>query len=591
MTSPKLPIVALLASACLVSVVQLSAQSTHTWTGDAANNVLFDAAGYSNWDPALPGTMNLTVNGTDADIYVFDGSVPAMTGAGPLSIDVAYANIGRLVFDNTGGLLGSNVGIGAYPDNVPTATRVLKFNTPDTTVIELTANVTGTVSIGTDRDAYGPMGIRLPESGVSTIHVANASAVLDLSELVDNFTGRGGVHSGSTTQADARGALRKTGDGTLNLSIRDGQGTRVQNLIIEGGTVIIGKVEDMTWITTTFLADAVTIDGGRLEFNSTSSSTSNAQRGLTLGAAGAEIAVTNTGAMALTGAIAGAGQLTKTGTGTLTLTNTVDFPASSFNGGLVIEAGTIRVGRFGALGAGTVQLGVPGGGDASLSSYLAGWNYANAIVVPAGVDGVVSLGTESTAAFNTIFSGPITVDGPLSVTSASPSGNRLSFTGVLSGSGDITKVGPGQWRLFEANTWDGNLTISEGDIYFDTDSEQRFTLQDGGVTNFIGGTGGVTFAGLFRIDPSALTDTLGSWHLVDMDALTATILGSFNLSILGSESVFTELGGGLYQDGDWHFDSGTGTLTLIPEPGVVAAWFGLVVLGMTALRRRRMPRT
>ena len=135
MISPRLFSFAALCGAFLTSALGLSAQTTYTWTGGAGNNVLFEPAGYSNWSPALPGTMNNTINGTNNDIYVFDGTVSATPIPGqPLSLVVAYGNLGGLVFDNTGGLLPASFGIAAYPDNVPTSTRVLKFNTPDTTI-------------------------------------------------------------------------------------------------------------------------------------------------------------------------------------------------------------------------------------------------------------------------------------------------------------------------------------------------------------------------------------------------------------------------------------------------------------------------
>src|SRR5690606_18052613 len=117
-------------------------------------------------------------------------------------------------------------------------------------------------------------------------------------------------------------------------------------------------------------------------------STSTATRGFTLGSNNAEIAVTSTGGFSIIGPLVGPGHLTKTGTGTLSLSH----QDTAYAGGTTVESGTLRVGRNQSLGTGPVQLGVVGGGDATLVSSLSGWNIPNDITIPAGVTGLVTFG-------------------------------------------------------------------------------------------------------------------------------------------------------------------------------------------------------
>lgn len=289
--------------------------------------------------------------------------------------------------------------------------------------------------------------------------------------------------------------------------------------------------------------------------------------------------------------VTGTGGITKTGEGTLYL-NAGNAAANNYSGGTVIAAGTVMVGASGSLGTGAVQLGVDGGGAASLISNRAGWTYANDITVTSGT-GTRTIGNNAdTGSYNTNYSGDITVNGDLTVHSMSVEGYVLRFSGALSGTGDITKTGAGVWRLEDsANTWTGNLFVEEGGFVLDADARFNFVLGEDSAVNTVTGTSVSTadFSGDIVIDNGGLTT--GSWQLVDVDSFgDATFGASVTLRLLGESAEFVAVGDGLYQFGGWSFNSYTGMLTgtgMIPEPSTFAALAGLGAIGLAAMRRRR----
>lgn len=195
------------------------AQTTFEWTGgvDGTGNVLFAAAGYDNWSPVL---VAADLNAFNQNIFVIgtrvDGGPDDRIGdGGPLYVNASTANMGKLVIDNPDGHLPDNLVILANSSG--TTARVLRFLEPNTTILELTDNVTGTVSFG-NANTNGRLAFRLGDSGISTIHVANANAVLDFTGMEDNVTNRGAISAGDVDQSPtAHATLRYTGAGTIDL--------------------------------------------------------------------------------------------------------------------------------------------------------------------------------------------------------------------------------------------------------------------------------------------------------------------------------------------------------------------------------------
>lgn len=345
----------------------------HEWTGGATggNRLLFAADGFANWEPALVAEDLAAGAGRGFRIATrrFGGTGARLGEGAPLAAN-ASPWLGTLVFDDAAGHFPQPLDLVANASMA--GARVLRFDAPDTTIIRLEESVTFPVRFGAGRETTGNLGIRLPASGVSTIHVAHPDATLDLSGLFDNVFGYGAVHGGEPTQSLAHARLRKTGAGALDLRTADSQGNRVLGLVIHGGTVIVGKNPDIGWAPVGLMDDHVVLDGGALVFDSPSANSGNT-RGFQLGGSGGGIAVTGAN-HALNGPVSNvpghSGLLVKSGESMLRLA--VD---NSYSGGTRIEEGGMRFTTDGSLGAGPVRMEA----HTRLAAWTSGLRLPNAI--------------------------------------------------------------------------------------------------------------------------------------------------------------------------------------------------------------------
>ncbi len=198
-----------------------------------------------------------------------------------------------------------------------------------------------------------------------------------------------------------------------------------------------------------------------------------------------------------------------------------------------------------------------------------------------------------------------------------------SFSGVMSGTGPLTKQGTGTQTFTGVNTYSGATTISAGTLKLDTTGSianstiivvadgatldvstktggfslvgRDLTLDVGasGSKGFIdaGATAGaLTYGGNLTLNVTTATPS-SSYQLFNVNAATGslsalTLAGSFTGSLTNNSGVWTATIGGQ----DWSFDQLTGYLsvvTVVPEPSTYAALLGLAALGFTAMRRRR----
>jgi hypothetical protein len=165
--------------------------------------------------------------------------------------------------------------------------------------------------------------------------------------------------------------------------------------------------------------------------------------------------------------------------------------------------------------------------------------------------------------------------GPI-VISSSISGSADLYIGASDGGGARTVTFSGN------NSFTGDIITTAASALFvlgDTGS-LTFGIGANGVSNVVSGSGSATFNGAFNIDTSGADLTLGnSWNLVT--ASTKVFGGTF--SVAG----YSDLGGGQWSNGILTFDTATGALSVVPEPGSAAALAGAAVLGFVSLRRRR----
>jgi autotransporter-associated beta strand protein len=170
------------------------------------------------------------------------------------------------------------------------------------------------------------------------------------------------------------------------------------------------------------------------------------------------------------GAISGTGSLTKLGPGMLTLTG-----SNSYSGGTTISGGTLSIGDSGTTGWIT--------GDITNNGLLR-FNRSDAVTYGGVISGTGSLaklgpGMLTITGSNSYSGGTTISGGTLSIGDSGTTGwivgditnngslrfNRsdaVTFASVISGTGSLTKLGPGMLTLTGSNSYSGATTISGG---------------------------------------------------------------------------------------------------------------------------------
>jgi fibronectin-binding autotransporter adhesin len=167
----------------------------------------------------------------------------------------------------------------------------------------------------------------------------------------------------------------------------------------------------------------------------------------------------------------------------------------------------------------------------------------------------------------------------------------LTISSVIA-NGDVEKTGVGVLHFSGTNnTFAGNVLVSDGLFSIAQNFQMIFGLQNSGASNRITGTAAASLDGIFKIDPTALSDMTGVWNLVDVANLNETFASGLKLQ-LSNGAQFTKFGD-IYRMGRWSFSTVTGDLTLAetPEPATLGmgAMAALLVgaIGRRAGAKRR----
>ena len=269
-------------------------------------------------------------------------------------------------------------------------------------------------------------------------------------------------------------------------------------------------------------------------------------------------------------AIAGSGALIKSGTGTLTLTGMNSYAGTTTvsGGTLQLAGGSLTPSAGEYIGSGGTGTFVQSGGTNAAPSLDLGFNSSGSGSYSLG-GGLLRLGGltqgSGTAAFN--FSGGTLQAGgsfssgvPMQLTGMSTfdtNGNSMSLSGILSGSGALTKAGSGNLTLTGINTFSGTATVSGGSLQLPSGSlaASMEYIGSGGTGTLLqmGGTN-VVNTGFATIDIGFNAGDLGVYSLSGGSVAASYV----NLGKSGSGS-FLQSGGTIAVSSLLSVGSGIGT--------------------------------
>ncbi|WP_175166918.1 autotransporter-associated beta strand repeat-containing protein [Achromobacter dolens] len=221
------------------------------------------------------------------------------------------------------------------------------------------------------------------------------------------------------------------------------------------------------------------------------------------------------------GVISGVGTVTKQGAGTLTLTGN-----NTYTGLTSVDAGMLRIGGGGTTGvvagdiANQATLVFDRGDTATYAGVISG----EGAMIKKGTSTLILTGDNTYTGPTTIEGGQLRIGnggatGSLAGDIANAGtltfdrGNALTYTGVISGPGAVSKIGADAVNLAGANTYDGDTTVGAGTLEFGRALGAANTL-GGGITV----AGGATLA----IHTPATVDMAGAAVLNDGASLSIT---------------------------------------------------------------------
>ena len=511
---------------------------------------------------SINSSSNQTLSGT-----ISGSGVLSKNGSGTLTLTGTNTYSGQTTIEGGTVVASNSSSLGATPGSVTSTNIVLNNGTLQTT---------NSFSIGSNK------GITVVGSG-GTINT----------DASTTFT-YGGVIS-------SNGTLTKTGDGTLTLS---GANTYTGATTVSAGTLnVTGTLSDDTAITVssgaTYDVDASdtikSIDGaGTIDIESSQT--------LTAGDA------TN---KTFSGVIQGSGGLAKTGTGTLTLsgTNTYTGDTTISQGGITLQ-GQLESGNYDGLIANSGTFTIDSSSNQTLAGVISGTGalnksgsgtltlsgtntYSGSTTITNGTISVSSsanLGATpgSADADNIIFNGgtlsatndftlgtnkgiTLTGNGTIDVSSS----NTMTFDGIITDSGNLTKSGSGTLVLGGANQNDGIITVNAGTL----EISDQYSLGSSS-----GGTVVADGASLKITDAITIANenlTLNGNGISNSGALqTTNSSGTITLTgqaTLGSDTTINIGDGNLTLDGRLTAGSNNYDLTIIGGDGTIRPSGGLVL--------------
>jgi autotransporter-associated beta strand protein len=451
-----------IATALLSGNVKIQALTGTAGDGNIVVNAVIDDSGCGGSAcPSFPSELVLEAFGNiqlNAGIKRRSGSSVSLLAFGAGGISGA-GNIELLGSSSVSFYVLNAAAAGTYSGNVSGSTSQMRLFGPGALVLTGASNTYGDatqIDGGTLQVGNGTLSGSL---GTGLVQLANSSNTkLQFNPGNSGLTVVSEISSASSSSTSTPGSVAKIGSGSLTLSRANSYNGQT---IVSGGTLAITNASGLgtTAGSTTVEngatldikgvnvgAEAITLNGGTLK---TSTGTSSLSGNVGLGA-NSTFDVSGT-QLTLSGVVLGNGfGVTKSGSGTLVLSG-----ANTYTGSTTINSGTLRLVGNGEL------------------------NDASGLTVDAGA--TFSLSKSAAETIGSLSgSGSVvlaTTNDPLSIGSDNTS---TTFSGVISGSGSIAKVGSGRLLLSGINSYTGTTTITTGTLEITNASGLGTT--DGGTT-------------------------------------------------------------------------------------------------------------
>lgn len=243
------------------------------------------------------------------------------------------------------------------------------------------------------------------------------------------ISGTGDVVLSSSALVQFTGSGGYTGSGSLivnNGTLYFDQSNQISNsasLEINGGTFRMGTGQSDTVLALAMTSGSIIADGA--------SNTLTATNGFAI----------EGGTLSSNVSLGGSGSLTKNGTGTFILSG-----SNSYSGGTTLNAGTLVIGNTAAAGSGSIV------------------QTSNSSLLKVDVTGTIN---NAISVYTLLASQTATLSGAVTVNNATfevDSGDTLTISSTINGTGGVTKNGDGALILSGSNTYSGATTVNAGTL-------------------------------------------------------------------------------------------------------------------------------
>ena len=242
------------------------------------------------------------------------------------------------------------------------------------------------------------------------------------------------------------------------------------------------------------------------------------------------------------------------------------------NGSFLINAGSFGIQGYDAWGAGNITL------TSGTTLDIASWGNSTVIYPPIISNGGSINCSQSDGSNFVVLAGSVTLNNATTITTNSCD---FSISGIISGTGSLTKNGAGTLTLSGANTYTGTTTINSGTVILqNTYSSPSYSIASGAVlelnrTVYTDYTTSTTFSGAGTLRKtgsgqvlwglSAATFALSAGSLIDVQAGNVSGSSSGNEVWTNNYSGLTVASGAIFQgvEGSVKVDAlnGAGTVT------------------------------